>query len=434
MKYKRLIILSSLVLVFSFCANCVKAPAGDPGSSEKNPAGEESPASPSSPDPAPDPDPEESVTPELPILAWYSVPVSYTSRERYQELKDAGFNITYSSIYEIEDCFKALKSAESVGIKALLYCTALVTTTESAVSKLKDHPALWGYSLGDEPGTKDYFHLSACAERIRSVDEDPSHMIYVNLFPNYAPESALGADYATYVHRFVDEVKLPMLSFDHYPVLTSGIRQSWWQNLDVISQEAERGGIPFYAFALCTAHDDYPVATLESLRIQMYTNLAYGAQGVQYFTYWCPEPGAWDFNNAPITVDGRRTPVYDIVKTMNAELQARAFVFVGAKKKAVYHTGETLPPGVKELGELPAPLEKLDTHGKGTVVSFLDNGNIHYLMIVNRSLKETVDVDLSFSKIVSTVGRDGKVSELPSKKTRFTLGKGDCALFSWGDE
>jgi hypothetical protein len=124
---------------------------------------------------------------------------------------------------------------------------------------------------------------------------------------------------------------------------------------------------------------------MASLRLQFYPDLAYGAQGLQCFTYWNPVPGTWDFHDAPIDLDGNRTPVYDMVKEMNVELQARAGVFVGAKVLSVRHAGETVPPGVTPLGELPAPLTALDTHGNGAVVSMLENGPYRYLVIVNRS-------------------------------------------------
>ena len=33
---------------------------------------------------------------EIPILAWYSIPAEYTSVERYKELKEAGFHISFT--------------------------------------------------------------------------------------------------------------------------------------------------------------------------------------------------------------------------------------------------------------------------------------------------------------------------------------------------
>ena len=39
---------------------------------------------------------------------------------------------------------------------------------------------------------------------------------------------------------------------------------------------------------MATKHWKYPHPTLATLRLQMFSDLAYGAQGLQYFTYWTP--------------------------------------------------------------------------------------------------------------------------------------------------
>ena len=41
-------------------------------------------------------------------------------------------------------------------------------------------------------------------------------------------------------------------------------------------------------YALSVAYGDHPVATSGQLRLQVYSDLAYGAQAIQYFTYWTP--------------------------------------------------------------------------------------------------------------------------------------------------
>ena len=272
--------------------------------------------------------------------------------------------------------------------------------------------------------------LADMADRLRSVD--PDHVIYVNLFPNYAPDEVLGSTYPEHVHKYIEEVRPPLVSFDFYPVTEDGIRERWWENLEVISRESAAAGLPFWAFALSTSHKPYPIPTMASLRLQFYTDLAYGAQGLQYFTYWNPVPGTWDFHDAPIDLDGNRTPVYDLVKAMNAELQARADIFVGDKVLQVRHTGETVPPGVTPLTDLPEPLTALDTHGKGAVVSLLENGGFRYLMLVNRSLDEGFDYDIAFARTVERVGRDGKAFKVPATGTKtFHLEEGDCAIFRW---
>ena len=367
---------------------------------------------------------------ELPILAWYSIPEENISLERFQELKEAGFNVNFSSVSSFDKALASLDYGEQTGVKIVFSCNDMWKDPEGTAAKVKDHPALFGYSLGDEPNNARFPALAAMADRLRSVD--PDHVIYVNLFPNYAPDEVLGSTYPEHVRKYIEEVRPPLVSFDFYPVTEDGIRERWWENLEVISRESAAAGLPFWAFALSTSHKPYPIPTMASLRLQFYTDLAYGAQGLQYFTYWNPVPGTWDFHDAPIDLDGNRTPVYDLVKAMNAELQARADIFVGDKVLQVRHTGETVPPGVTPLTDLPEPLTALDTHGKGAVVSLLENGGFRYLMLVNRSLDEGFDYDIAFARKVERVGRDGKAVKVPAKGTQtFHLEEGDCAIFRW---
>ena len=367
---------------------------------------------------------------ELPILAWYSIPEENISLERFQELKEAGFNVNLSSVGSFDKAIASLDYGEQTGVKIVFSCHDMWEDPEGTAAKVKDHPALFGYSLGDEPNNARFPVLADMADRLRSVD--PDHVIYVNLFPNYAPDEVLGSTYPEHVRKYIEEVRPPLVSFDFYPVTEDGIRERWWENLEVISRESAAAGLPFWAFALSTSHKPYPIPTMASLRLQFYTDLAYGAQGLQYFTYWNPVPGTWDFHDAPIDLDGNRTPVYDLVKAMNAELQARADIFVGDKVLQVRHTGETVPPGVTPLTDLPEPLTALDTHGKGAVVSLLENGGFRYLMLVNRSLDEGFDYDIAFARKVERIGRDGKAVKVPAKGTQtFHLEEGDCAIFRW---
>ena len=367
---------------------------------------------------------------ELPILAWYSIPEENISLERFQELKEAGFNVNLSSVGSFDKALASLDYGEQTGVKIVFSCHDMWEDPEGTAAKVKDHPALFGYSLGDEPNNARFPVLADMADRLRSVD--PDHVIYVNLFPNYAPDEVLGSTYPEHVRKYIEEVRPPLVSFDFYPVTEDGIRERWWENLEVISRESAAAGLPFWAFARSTSHKPYPIPTMASLRLQCYTDLAYGAQGLQYFTYWNPVPGTWDFHDAPIDLDGNRTPVYDLVKAMNAELQARADIFVGDKVLQVRHTGETVPPGVTPLTDLPEPLTALDTHGKGAVVSLLENGGFRYLMLVNRSLDEGFDYDIAFARKVERVGRDGKAFKVPAKGTQtFHLEEGDCAIFRW---
>ena len=364
---------------------------------------------------------------ELPIMAWYSIPAEDASLERYQELHDCGFNVNFSHLYRLEDAKKALDLGEKTGVKIMFMCNELSKDPEGTVRQVKDHPALYGYFLKDEPVCSGFPELAAWADKIRRADS--SHLLYLNLLPSYVDSAALGCSYREYVRRFIEEVKLPLVSFDNYPVTTDGVRQTWYENLEIVADESSKAGLPFWAFALSTSHASYPLPTLASLRLQMYTNLAYGAQGLQYFTYWNPGTETWNFHDAPINLEKKRTAVYDLVKTVNAELQARAGVFVGSKVLSVCQTGETIPPHTKRLAALPHQVSALTTEGPGAVVSVLEKGNDNFLVIVSRSLDENVSVKLGFRSKAWQIDRKGEAVSAPKSITSYAVGPGDALIF-----
>src|SRR5437868_3488260 len=103
-----------------------------------------------------------------------------------------------------------------------------------------------------------------------------------------------------------------------------------WRNRRKRWRSGSRSIRPLQAttFALTVAHGPYPIPTIEQLRVQVFSDLAYGAQGIQYFTYWTSKSDTWNFHEAPIDVSGKRTAVYDRVKQMNAEIRALSPVFL----------------------------------------------------------------------------------------------------------
>ncbi len=370
----------------------------------------------------------------LPILSWYSIPPEDLNLKRFKEMKEAGININYSHITKFEDAVKALNLAKEAGVKCIFSCAELRTEPEKTVKAVMKHPALAGYFLRDEPGVADFADLWAWAKKI--IATDPNHTCYLNLLPTYGFKTI--DEYRDYVHRFVEEVPIQLVSFDHYPVVGNGIRPDWYANLEIVAEESKRVNRPFWAFALATSHRPYPIPTMASLRLQMYSNLAYGAKGLQYFTYWNPVPGTWDFHDAPITLEKKRCTVYDRVRDMNKELQARAFVFLRSKVASVAHVGKEIPLLTKRLESLPPRVTKLDTHEKGAIVSVLEEDVVRkngkkdvrrYLVIVNRSLTEQMDLTITFEPGVMRIRKDGTKVAADKYVDTLWLEPGECEIF-----
>jgi hypothetical protein len=229
-----------------------------------------------------------------------------------------------------------------------------------------------------------------------------------------------------------------VLSFDHYPVIRAGqsgaaLRPQWYENLEAVSAAARKADKPFWAFALATAHGPYPVPEISHLRVQIYSDLAYGAQAIQYFTYWTPTPEVWNFHEGPVTADGKRTAVYDRVRQMNQEVQSLRGVFLGARVRSVGHPGDKLPAGTKAY-QPSAPVRELRTPGGGAVVSRLANRGREFLVVINRDVQHDVslEVTLDGSAAVQRVEKDGSLRDLGGDpKVQTKIGPGDAAIFAW---
>lgn len=371
----------------------------------------------------------------LPVLAWIGPPPNETTAARYAELAEAGFTHSLTFQPSAEAMVHALDVAHAEGIKLLVHCPELRSDPEATVLRFRDHPANAGYYLRDEPGAGEFAELAAWARRIEAVD--PDRFCYINLFPNYASEEQLGvATYREHVERFLDEVPVRILSFDHYPVIAAEdgvtLRPEWYENLEIIRDAASEAGIPFWAFALSVAHDPYPIPELAHLRLQLYSNLAYGAQGLQHFTYWTPESDLWNFHSAPIEADGTRTPVYDRVRQVNAEVQALAGAFVGCRAVQVGHTGEPLPRGARAYAPRP-PIRSLDTGGGNAVAAELARGRDRFLVIVNRDLHGDLDFQLAWAP-TARIARHlpgGVRDPIQGNSVSGRIAPGGVAIYQW---
>jgi hypothetical protein len=367
---------------------------------------------------------------QIPILAWCGIPAEFTTLERYQELKESGITVNFSSFPDAGAMSRALDIAQQAGIRMIVSCPELKTSPEETVRRFMNHPAVAGYMLRDEPSRADFPDLAKWAKRIMAVDNN--HFCYLNLFPNYANEQQLGTKtYKEHVDLFIDEVPIQLLSFDHYPVTGDSLRPQWYENLEIFSDAARKAGKPFWAFSLSVAHGPYPIATIAQMRLQVFSDLAYGAQGIQYFTYWTPVDTVWKYRNGPITADGRRTEVFDRIKVVNKEIKDLSGVFMGARVISVGHTGNPIPAGTKRLAALPTPVRNFQTEGAGAVVSVMENGGKSYLVVVNRDFNNTMKLTIACDPMVKRILKDGSAVPANAYTPTIVVDPGDVAIYQW---
>jgi hypothetical protein len=343
--------------------------------------------------------------PEFPIgIFWPPHPYASTA-ERYAEIKSAGFDFILSGNYAGDgNIFQyQLGLARTAGLQ-LLISDDIQIRNMSRWFSISDNPAdflsvtpdearalyirardaygpfssLAGFNFYDEPGSGWFGTLAKTLAISRELA--PGLLPYINLLPSDDP---------AYYRDFVDIVKPSLISFDRYPLLAEGAEDAnYFHNWAIVRDAALRGDIPAWVFIQTLAYNNHREPTAAELLWQINISLAYGAKGIQYFTYWTPEAARGEgFGPALITVDGRRTPRYAAARTINTTWLRQ----VGRQLKplvseSVVHANESpLPNGT--VAFTPTNLVTSIAGGAVVVGTFRsrDTSSDRWLLVANRS-------------------------------------------------
>ena len=381
-----------------------------------------------------------STRPRLEALGYYCFKPWNATLENYQKLADAGLTMVTLEIDEGE-WKDYIELAAQAGLKTLAvvgnqgeywYHHMEDTAFEEVVSYLKDCPSVYGYHMCDEPSVDEVWRLMAEKDRIRSID--PVRPVYINLLAN-ASSGSLGVNtYPEYVNIMADYMNFEFISFDIYPILVGAIQTDWHYCLRTVSEVAKKHGIPFWAFAAScwinletttTLKREKPTAN--NILLQVYTNLAYGAQGVEYFTI--QDYGGTNY--APIMRDGTWTQAYEELKTANLTMQKRAFVFSGSEVTKVRQTGP-LAPNESYLSKTDFPPEISSMEVTfGTTVSFLENNGNGYVAVVNNYWTADQVVKIEINSPVYLIDKDANFQLLEPGAHDLWLSKGDMLVLKY---
>lgn len=390
--------------------------------------------------------------PEMPIVAWgWPFGMAEADVAHYRLVRDCGCNVTIQYAKGVAEAKKCLDAAQKAGVRLLLHNDGVLNQPEKAVPQIKGHPALCAYYLTDEPSVSKMPALGAKARRIRALD--PAHPVYMNWFGIVDDKMRWYGvpTFDEYLDTSIREVPTGLFTFDVYPVYAPRfekrpfarasdplhLRKDWYASLEAVSLRSRRTKTPFWAFAAIVPlrnHPrwDNPMPTVAHLRLQQYSNLAYGAQGLQYYDF---RPSASSVKNyatdeAPLSPDGKISPSYWRLAEVNRELQARAWVFLGSEPVRIRHTG-TAPEGTMAYDagkDRPSLVTSFAPDGE-LLVSELANGARAAFVVVNRDLNAVSAFAAKFRPGVERVCRDGRT--VPACDGTYPMDAGDAEIFVW---
>ncbi len=393
---------------------------------------------------------------DFPIGVFWPPPPYETTVPRFQQIKDAGFNFLISGNYADDGYILArgdLAWAQQVGLKVLISddvqmnnvskwftisddrsVPLSITTADArtlvqrALSAYGSYSSLAGFNLFDEPAAASYPSLGKALAVLR--DLAPTLLPYANLLPG------TGAGYDDYVNAFIQQVRPSLLSFDRYPLGTSSDDAGYFQNWSQIRAHALAAGIPSWVFIQTLAYGGHRQPTAAELAWQVNVSLAYGCKGIQYFTYWTPDPARGEgFGTALVTLDGELTDRYTAAQQLNLNWLAP----VGKELKqlisqSVQHANESpLPAGATGF---TADSYLAAASGSPVVLGrFVGaiGANTRVLLVANRSHDATAVTRLTTGTSVSTVQlfdpATGTYGTRPAGFLDVSLAPGAAALY-----
>jgi len=336
----------------------------------------------------------------FPLMGWNESP---SDPEQLRLMKEAGLNISgFCRVQDLErvaraglTCVVDDKRANGFDWEKLPDDGVLRQQVQELIRQTRSKTAVLGYLLRDEPSTDLMPGLGRMSAMLREAD--PKGLTYVNLFPTYASQAQLGAaTYEDYVNRFVKSVHPQFLSYDNYSLLGGVMADRFFTNLDAIRRAALGAGVPFWNCILANAHFHYMEPSDATLGLQVYSTLAYGGKGIQYFTYLTPNHG--NFRLGAIDQFGNRTATWDMLRRIDNQIAALAPVMTKLKSLGVYHA-PNVPDGCRPVSE--SRLVRGIDFGRASgdpelgqylVGEFEDPTGRPYLMIVNKDLTRSFPV------------------------------------------
>jgi len=367
------------------------------------------------------------------ITHWCQPPAT---AENFAVLARDGYNLTLITPDAKASAKQQLDLAQQYGLKALVQdkrisLKSMATPAGQAqlaalIKEVKNHPALAGYFLTDEPSAVTFLDWARLTMFIKQ--RDPAHLAYINLYPCYANQKQLGVFlkekpqgplgipdnfagvgdhrqaivfYHEYLRRYVAEIHPELISYDHYHFLKKD--RSWWElpwawladnrndgeeyflNLEMIRTAALNANIPFLnIIQACTIEKCWRLVNEDELRFLAYTTMAYGGQGISWFLYWGPKSYGGMYQ------DGKRTALADDVAAVNRDIKALGPELMKMKSLQIYHSAP-LPVGTEGMETSPVKVS-----GGAALVGMFQAGKDRAFMVVNRAYDRPAELELTF--------------------------------------
>lgn len=293
---------------------------------------------------------------------------------------------------------------------------------ERCAAEFRDHPAIWGLDIGDEPCALDLPHMGRLAETVHRLF--PNQIPYTNLYPNYGaiPENTpedvvrqLGVEkYEDYIGKYIECVDTDYICFDYYMYDANIFRA--YENMALVAGKCRASGRDMWIVLQVNSKDPAVWQSKNRLRHQAYAAMAFGARAISWA---CWTAGWW--HNHVLDANGEPTQQYEKLRTVNAEIKAMGEAYMRYRNRS---TRRFSGGAIGKVGSLTNFYSKSDLF----IGEMADENGRQALMMVN--INDPYDV----SPAAGTVRFDyeGKLSALRCGKPLAIRRDGNTYEFEIG--
>ena len=280
-----------------------------------------------------------------------------------------------------------------------------------------------GWVLKDEP-TQDQLSQTEYGYNLKSIYDyilgnDPQQRpVQINLVGwfNHSYENER-ENYKTYLDTFQTNFNSNLWSYDLYPITQTSClintscnladnckvnvyyKEFYW-DLNTYHERSKATGGVFWAHVQSAEFINgsklHPAVLESYIRFEAFSALAFGAQGIVYWTYrQQPNQPKEKYSSALIDRNFNKTPAWYFAKRVNHEIKQYSKVFVNSELKKWTHVGEGY--GQPVINQRIGALDGITASGIGALITQLRTNGKNYLVIVSHDVEEYQTVDMTFA-------------------------------------
>ena len=429
---------------------------------------------------------------EMPILGYMAMPPanatdgdsegrnpSFITKSNFQTYKDAGFNIL-SGLHEREpfspaEVRKALQLCQDLDLAYFLNdvsyrCDSNAGTVQAGSYEyfkemMQDEWYLYednfaGITVKDEPAAADFDGMANVNKALNELTDGKS--IYSTLFPSYVATYRLYLEnaptdkweaYRRYVTEYIEKLQPSMIPYNCYAFMRPGATLEntyasasqkaaaranlvdYFTSLSLFREMSQKYDLPFWVTVTSYNHRNNQQMPEKGITWTVNTSLAYGAKGLQYYTYWShlegnPEKWATHAKRGLVTANGTPHDTYYQIKAINENVKIVDEVLMASTNKGVIQFGKNVVPLVQK--DVLYSYELLNNiSGGDTFVGCFDHNGKAVYYIVNNSInagRQTFKAEFLDKVNVRLTNSEGTTTLMDTYSAGFNLSGGQAIL------